>query len=99
MRFLLRVFAAIVLLLAAVDQRAEGEATISCPSGKIDILDWMTLDSQHRSTKHMAGPGGAVYTTVWDDKYFWVKTPNGDTMDINLFDQSFVYMWYTELTW
>jgi hypothetical protein len=100
MRSLLRVLVAIMLLLTAIDQRAQGEATINCPNGTIDILDWMTLDSQHRSTKHMAGPGSStLYTTVWDDKYFWVKTPSGDTMDINLFDESFVYMWYTENEW
>lgn len=78
------------------------ESTISCPSGKIDILDWLTLDANLRGTKHMHGsPGGAgpIYTHLWPDKYFWIKNAAGDTMDINLYDSSFVYLWYTELTW
>jgi len=78
------------------------ESTISCPPGKVDILDWLTLDSNLRGTKHMQGmygQAGPIYTLLWPDKYFWIKTSSGDTMDINLYDSSFVYLWYTELDW
>lgn len=78
------------------------ESTISCPAGTIDILDWMTLDADLRASKHMAGGpggGGPLYTVLWPDKYFYLKTPTGDTADINLYNGSFVYMWLTELQW
>lgn len=84
------------MLSVWVSAPCRAEQTITCPAGKIDILDWMTLDSDLRTSKHMSGP---LYTVLWADKYYWIKTPNGDTQDINLYDSNTVYLWYTELEW
>jgi hypothetical protein len=74
-----------------------GEQTKVCPPGQIDVLDWATLDKDLRTSKHMAGSGSAVlYTAVWPDKYFWMKTSAGDTWDINLYDDTYIYQWITE---
>ncbi len=76
---------------------ALGEQTIACPPGQIDVLDWATLDADLRSSKHMAGPGGSVlHTVVGSDKYYWLKTSAGDTWDINLYDDAYIYQWITE---
>ncbi len=83
-----------LLILAAAPLAAE--STISCPSGKIDVLDWLTLDANLRSSKHMEGSGGYIYTVVNSDKYYWMKTPQGDTWDINLYDANRIYLWITE---
>jgi len=62
------------------------------------MLDWLTLDSDLRASKHMTGTHD-MYTVVWPDKYYWIKTPAGDTWDINLYDGSYIYWWITELQW
>jgi hypothetical protein len=78
----------------------KAESTISCPSGYLDALDWLTLDADLRATKHMAGPNGfGIWTDVWPDKFWWMKTPNGDTCDIFLYDSQMIYLWITEESW
>ncbi len=85
----------VALLSCVLTLAAHGVEAIECPSGDIDVLDWLTLDEDLRSTSHMTGTH-PLYTVVWGDKYFWLKTPSGDTWDINLFDSSMIYAWITE---
>jgi hypothetical protein len=62
------------------------------------VLDWATLDSDLRSSKHMVGNNSSsvLYTAVYQDKYYWLKSSTGDTWDINLYDSTYIYQWITE---
>ena len=78
---------------------AHAESTISCPSGQYDMLDWMTLDSDLRSTSHLTGTANPLYTTMWPDKFYWTKGGNGYPWDIQLYDNTYIYLWITEYSW
>lgn len=85
-------------LAAFFSIKASAESTISCPPGTIDMLDWMTMDSDLRSTQHMTGTH-PMQTVVWPDKVWYLKDSSGTTWDINLYDQNYIYGWITELNW
>ena len=38
-----------------------------------DMLDWLTLDSNLRSTYHMEGSSNPLYTIMQSGKFYWVK--------------------------
>jgi hypothetical protein len=78
---------------------AHAESTISCPPGTYDMLDWMTLDSDLRSTYHMEGTNNPIYTIIEPDKFYWVKGGSGYPWDIQLYDSKYIYLWVTELSW
>jgi hypothetical protein len=84
--------------LAGAAARAVAEPTFACPPGSIDILDWMTLDADLRSTQHLEGTH-ELGTRVQDGKFFWLKGPRGDTWDINRFDERGIFLWITERVW
>ncbi|MCU1271107.1 MAG: hypothetical protein JWN74_2401 [Acidobacteriaceae bacterium] len=79
--------------------RSVAESTISCPSGMYDMLDWMTLDSDLRSTYHMEGTSNPIYTVMQPGKFYWVKGGLGYPWDIQLYDSKYIYLWVTELSW
>jgi len=83
------------VLILALSPTSYAESTISCPAGQIDMLDWLTLDADLRSSKHMSG-ASPIYTVVSADKFYWLKTSSGDTWDINLYNGSMIYLWVTE---
>jgi hypothetical protein len=89
------------LLIGAIgfSAHASAETTIACPPGTYDMLDWMTLDADLRSTYHLEGSSNPLYTVVQADKFYWVKSPQGYPWDIQLFDNNSVYLWITELSW
>jgi hypothetical protein len=78
---------------------AQAESTISCPAGQYDMLDWMTLDSDLRAGKHLAGSANPLYTTMASDKFYWTKGGTGEPWDIQLYDSSYIYLWITEYSW
>lgn len=84
-----------ILSLLYIAPFAYAEQTTACPAGKIDTLDWLTLDADLRNTKHMTG-SHPLYTVMLSDKYYWLKTDSGKTWDIVLFDETAVYDWITE---
>jgi hypothetical protein len=94
---LLATGAALVAALAS-PIRARAERTISCPPGMYDMLDWMTLDSDLRSTYHMEGTSNPVYTVMESGKFYWVKGGQGYPWDIQLYDSKYIYLWITELS-
>ena len=55
----------------------------------------MTLDEDLRNSQHMTGSHN-LYTVMQPDKFYWLKTPEGDTWDIVLFDNEYIYDWITE---
>src|SRR6266571_2436450 len=75
---------------------ARAESTISCPSGTHDMLDWMTMDSDLRSSKHLTGSANPLYTLIHSGKFYWTKGGNGYPWDIQLYDNNYIYLWITE---
>jgi hypothetical protein len=85
------------------------QSTTSCPAGHRhwDVLSVMMLDPGLADNYHMEGitdglPSAYVYT-IWDkneSKIYYVKNPQGNPWDINLYDSNYIYQWVTELgTW
>ena len=91
--------AACVLAVLAKPTPSSAETTISCPPGMYDMLDWMTMDSDLRSTYHMEGTSNPIYTVMESGKFYWVKSGLGYPWDIQLYDNKYVYLWVTELSW
>ena len=89
------------LLVAAIGYAspASAEPTIACPAGMYDMLDWMTMDADLRSTYHLEGTSNPLYTVMESDKFYWVKGALGYPWDIQLYDGNNVYLWITELSW
>ncbi len=67
---------------------AHAESTISCPSGEYDMLDWMTMDSDLRSSKYLGGSANPLYTDMWAGKFYWTKSGTGYPWDIQLYDNN-----------
>lgn len=69
----------------------------NCPAGTIDVLDWMTVDSN--DSKHMTGSHTlySYYNTAspFTGKFIWVK--NQFNWDVQTFDSQFIYHWITEI--
>src|SRR6266481_4773982 len=78
---------------------AHAESTISCPSGTHDRLDWMTMDSDLRSSKHLTGSANPLYTSIKSGKFYWTKSGTGYPWDIQLYDNNNIYLWITEYAW
>lgn len=64
-----------------------------------DMLAWMTMSPDLRSSNHMSGSANPVYTSVLSDRFFWTKTGQGYPWDIQLYDNKYIYLWVTELDW
>jgi hypothetical protein len=79
--------------------RAQAESTISCPPGTYDMLDWMTMDSDLRSTSHLEGTSNPVYTVVEPGRFLWIKSGRGYPWDVQLYDDKYIYLWITELSY
>ena len=79
--------------------QARAESTIGCPSGEYDMLDWMTMDSDLRSSHYMTGSANPIYTDIGPDKFYWTKSGTGYPWDIQLYDNNNIYLWITELDW
>jgi hypothetical protein len=107
----LAVICGLLALAAGVPRNAFGQAqsTISCPAGRgdWDVLSVMMMDPGLASSYHMEGltkglASSYVYT-IWDEsqsKLYYVKNPQGNPWDINLYDSNYIYQWVTELgTW
>ena len=93
-------------LLLAPGAFGQIQSTISCPSGHgyWDVLSVMMMDPGLASSYHMEGitkglPSAYIYT-LWDQsesKVYYVKNPQGNPWDINLYDSNYIYQWVTEL--
>jgi hypothetical protein len=90
---------ALALWATAGAKASLAESTITCPTGMYDMLDWLTLDSNLRSAYHMEGTSNPLYTTMQSGKFYWVKGGLGYPWDIQLYDNNYVYLWITELSW
>jgi len=88
-----------VFIFLGVGRKAQAEATMNCPAGTYDMLDWMTLDSDLRATFHVQGTANPLYTDMSGGKFYWTKGANGSPWDIQLFDSKYIYLWVTEFEW
>src|SRR5439155_11901868 len=61
---ILLVITILILVCLGSPARAVAESTIACPPGTYDMLDWMTLDSNLRTTYHMEGTSNPLYTNM-----------------------------------
>jgi hypothetical protein len=98
-RLALSMFAASLIIAALSPEIAQAETTISCPTGTYDMLDRMTMDSDLRSTYHMEGTSNPIYTVMESGKFYWVKGALGYPWDIQLYDNNYIYLWITELSY
>lgn len=89
----------LIIAALASPRIAGAESTISCPAGTYDMLDWMTMDSDLRSTYHMEGTSNPIYTVMESGKFYWVKGALGYPWDIQLYDNNYIYLWITELSY
>src|SRR5262249_44124600 len=98
MKFRGVLFSAILCAMAVTigSAGAHAESTINCPAGTYDMLDWMTLDSDLRTHTHITGSANPLYTTLGSGKFYWTKGGNGSPWDIQLIDNSYIYLWITE---
>lgn len=98
-------FCAAFFLLAS-NALGQIQSTISCPQGYgyWDVLSVMMMDPGLAAGYHMEGitnglPSAYIYT-MWDEsqsKVYYIKNPQGNPWDINLYDSNYVYQWVTEL--
>src|SRR5213075_1096300 len=86
-------------MLLATAPIAQAETTTICPSGTHDMLDWMTMDSDLRSSKHLTGSANPLYTSIKSGKFYWTKGGTGYPWDIQLYDNNYIYLWITEYAW
>jgi hypothetical protein len=101
--------AIVACLLVSLSAFGQIQSTISCPAGQgyWDVLSVMMMDPGLAAGYHMEGitgglPSAYIYT-LWDqsqNKVYYVKNPQGNPWDINLYDANYIYQWVTELqTW
>lgn len=80
------------------------QSTITCAPGDWDVLSIMVMDPGLAANYHMEGitnelPSAYIYTH-WDqneNKIYYVKNPQGNPWDVNLYDDKYIYQWVTEL--
>src|SRR5690349_19442351 len=91
--------AAALVSISITAKTSQAETTMACPQGTYDMLDWMTLDSNLSGNYHMAGNANPLYTNTMPGKFYWTKGANGSPWDIQLYDNNYIYLWITELSW
>lgn len=102
-------FGLMILLASLPPAFGQIQSTTSCTQGRgyWDVLSVMMMDPGLAAGYHMEGltkglPSSYIYT-IWDEsqnKVYYVKNPQGNPWDINLYDSNYVYQWVTELqTW
>jgi hypothetical protein len=85
---------------------APNPANFSCPAGQEDVMEFFALNKQARAGQFMNGQPNPIYTEVFPDEdfaangyWFWLKSAGAHGFDVKAFDQNYVYIRSTELTW
>src|SRR5205807_7652708 len=68
---ILLIITSLILVCLGSPARAVAESTIACPPGTYDMLDWMTLDSNLRTTYHMEGTRCPPLRGSWWGEGIW----------------------------
>lgn len=79
---------------------------LACPAGQEDVMQYFVLNKQTRHSQFMNGQPNPIYTEVFPDEdfattgyWFWLKSAKAHGFDVKAFDQKYVYIRSTELTW
>jgi hypothetical protein len=69
-------------------------------------MQYFAMDKQNRETQFMSGLQNPIYTEVFPDEdfaatgyWFWLKSSEAHGFDVKAFDQNYIYIRTTELTW
>lgn len=69
-------------------------------------MHYFALSNRYRAAQFMSGNPNAIYTEVFPDQdfatsghWFWLKSAGAHGFDVKAFDQNYVYLRSTELTW
>jgi len=69
-------------------------------------MQYFAMKKQNRQNEFMNGQPNPVYTEVFPDQdfaasgyWFWLKSASAHGFDVKAFDQNYVYIRSTELTW
>ena len=99
MKFL---FGYLLLIFPAV-LAAQG---FSCPAGQADVMKYFVMSEARRGSQFLEGDPNPIYTLVFPNTDFpargywlWLKGPKAHGFDVKSFDEKYVYMRSTELTW
>ena len=99
MKRFLFLFACIVPLHGVAQQ-------FSCPAGQADMMKYFVLDQRIRRDHFLDGKPNPIHTEVFPDEdfaasgyWFWIKSPKAHGFDVKSFDEKYIYMRATELTW
>jgi hypothetical protein len=94
---------AYLLLLSPAVLAAQG---FSCPAGQADVMKYFVMSEARRDSRFLQGDPNPIYTQVFPDTdfpaqgyWFWLKGPKAHGFDVKSFDEKYVYMRSTELTW
>ena len=94
---------AYLLLLVPAGLAAQG---VSCLAGKADVMKYFAMDEDRRASQFLQDNPNPIYTQVFPDSdfasrgyWFWLKSPKAHGFDVKSFDEKYVYMRSTELTW
>src|SRR5438094_2553908 len=78
----------------------------SCPAGQADVMKYFVMNEERRASQFLDGKPNPIYTQVFPDSdfasrgyWFWLKSPKAHGFDVKAFDEKYVYMRSTELTW
>ena len=99
MKFL---FGYLLLLLVP----AASAQDFSCPAGQADVMKYFVMNEERRASQFLDGKPNPIYTQVFPDRdfasrgyWFWLKSPKAHGFDVKAFDEKYIYMRSTELTW
>ena len=78
----------------------------SCPAGQADVMKYFAMSEARRGNQFLQGNPNPIYTQVFPDTdfpargyWFWLKGPKAHGFDVKSFDEKYIYMRSTELTW
>lgn len=81
-------------------------AATSSSSTSYDMLDWMLMRADLRAANHLEGtkldlttPSNHIFTQLGTGNFYWVKGDSGYPWDINIFDDTYIYLSTTERTY
>lgn len=93
-------------LLSLLLSTAAMAQDFSCPAGQADIMKYFVMDKERRVDHFVDGRPNPIYAEVFPDAdfsatgyWFWLKSPKAHGFDVKSFDEKYIYMRSTELTW
>jgi hypothetical protein len=82
------------------------QQSFSCQAGQEDVMQYFVMKQQDRGSQFMNGKPNPIYTEVFPNQdfapsgyWFWLKSATAHGFDVKAFDQNYVYIRSTELTW